>query len=71
MTRCLPAPAAADDQRLALKLGMVAFFHRGVKGIAIHMRDAKIIEFWMLHKLRRAALRATVAQLKGKTAISA
>ena len=49
------AVSAANDDRLVGKFGIVPFFDGGVKGVAIDMGDAEIIEFVMVDETRAAA----------------
>ena len=47
--------AAADDDGLALKFGIVAFLHRGIEGIAIHMGNAEIPQLRVSRHARTGA----------------
>src|SRR5262249_11963893 len=53
------ALAAADDQGLVEKAGVVALFDRGVEGVAVDVRDAERHELRMDQQPRRATARAT------------
>jgi len=43
---------------------MIALFHAGVKGIAIHMRDTQRKKLWMRYDIGRMATRAAPARFK-------
>ena len=51
--------AAADDERLVQKLGIVAFFDRRIKGVAVDMGKRQVVEFVMIDQPRAAAGAAT------------
>ena len=59
------ALAAAHDHWLVGQGRVVALFHAGVKGVAIHVRDGKIKQFRMADKARRMALRAAARRRAG------
>jgi hypothetical protein len=51
-----PALAAADNNRLIAQSRIVTFFDAGVKGVTIHMRYGKIMQFLMRKNAGGAAL---------------
>mgnify|MGYP006184884147 CR=1 FL=1 len=63
--------AAADDNGFGGEFGAVAFFHAGIEGVAIHMRDGKAEQRVMGHHARAAAGGAARAGIKGGQAIAA
>ena len=60
--------AAADDHRLVGKLRIVAFFHGGVKGVTVDMRERQVIKLFVAREARAAAnmAAAQVCLLLGK-----
>ena len=58
------ALAATDNQRLVDEVRIVAFFHRGVEGVAIDMGDAEVVEFIMVEEAGAAALTASFCSLR-------
>ena len=55
------ALAAANDDRLVGKRGIVALYDRRIEGVAIDMGDRKRLDFRVAQQPRRAATRAPVA----------
>ena len=60
-----PAGAAADDDRAVRQFGSVALFDRGIKRVAIDMRDRQRAECGVMDQPRRATGGATLALLGG------
>ena len=65
------APPAADDDRLALELGIVALLDGGIEGIAIHVRDGQRPELLVGDHTRRAACGAARTGIEGRQAVAA
>src|SRR6266851_5296452 len=56
-----PTGTAANDDRTIGKVGPVAFFDRGIKGVTIDMRDRQFVERGMRDEAGRSAIVAALA----------
>ncbi|GEQ98216.1 hypothetical protein JCM17844_18530 [Iodidimonas gelatinilytica] len=62
---------AANDQRFVCKAWIVAFFHRRIKCIAIHMGNAETVDFRMVDMPGAATIGAPPCRDKPVMAIAA
>ena len=63
--------SAADNDGFVGKVGVVAFFNAGIKGVAIHVGDGQIEKFGVRYLARAATCGAAGATFKRGEAIFA